>query len=178
MTISLFPEVAAGFDTPLEMLEACHERVQAQLRTLSRLVAWLPQHGADAEAQQAATRVMHYFDTAAANHHADEEDDLCPALLRQVGDDQRAALMTLIDWIKTDHVYLHAAWAELRECLEAVSQGRHADLAEKVATFTKRYERHIEREEGELLPFARALLSEQDLEEMTETMTARRRYVP
>ena len=71
---------AAGFDEPFEMLAACHERVQRMLRLLRRLAAHLGEHGADAQAAQAAVDVMRYFDEAAPRHHDDEELHVLPRL--------------------------------------------------------------------------------------------------
>ena len=72
---------AAGFEVPLEMLAACHLRVQSQCATLLRLVPHMAAHGSDRPAQEAAAAVMRYFDTSARHHHEDEEQDLFPALL-------------------------------------------------------------------------------------------------
>ena len=50
MTDSLLP-LSPSLDEPLEMLEACHERIEAQLKTLERLLDYLPRHGADEQAR-------------------------------------------------------------------------------------------------------------------------------
>src|SRR5262245_7979997 len=68
------------FEAPLEMLAACHRRIERQCETLSRLVPHLAAHGADGEARAAAAAVMRYFDTSGMQHHEDEERDLFPAL--------------------------------------------------------------------------------------------------
>ena len=175
MADSLIP-VAPGLETPLEMLEACHGRLRAQLTTLSRLAAWLPEHGADRQAQQAATNVMRYFDLAAVNHHLDELDDLVPVLHRRVDAAERDALAGLIDWILADHQEMFAAWAAIRAKLETISRGEAAALTvDEVARFAEHYQRHMEREEGELLPYARELLTDEDIAALSETMTSRRR---
>lgn len=177
MDRSLIQSPSAGFETPLEMLEACHQRLEAQLIRLARLAQWLPLHGADIEAQCAATRILHYFDSAAPKHHIDEEDDLCPLLLRRVADEERGALQSLVAWISEDHQRLLAGWAQLRGRLEAISHGRMTELPPaEVGAFIAGYRRHIEREESELLPCARKLLTESDRAALTRTMTARRRY--
>lgn len=178
MTDSLIP-VAPGMETPLEMLEACHDRVRAQLATLARLAAWLPEHGADRQAQQAATNVMRYFDVAAVNHHLDEEQDLLPVLRERVDRGRRESLGELIDWILADHQRIFSAWAQLRARLERIARGEACELpTDEVEDFAARYRRHIEREEGELLPCARELLTEEDIASMSTAMTDRRRHVP
>lgn len=175
MSISLIPS-APAMDTPLEMLEACHERVQAQLGTLGRLAAWLPEHGADEQARQAAANVMRYFDLAAVNHHLDEEQDLIPLLLSRADEPRRPVVRELTDWVLADHQVIFAAWAQIRAHLEPISRGVADPLeAEAVARFAARYHRHIEREEGELLPLARELLGEPDMARLAATMTSRRR---
>ncbi|WP_332671253.1 hemerythrin domain-containing protein [Aromatoleum sp.] len=175
MADSLIP-VAPGMETPIEMLEACHERLQAQLATLGRLAAWHLEHGSDRQAQQAATNVMRYFDIAAVNHHLDEEEDLLPALKARIDSGRRDALQALIESILADHQEMFAVWAAMRARLEPISRGAEAELpADEVERFAERYRRHIEREEGEVLPLARELLKEEDIAAMSSAMTGRRR---
>jgi hypothetical protein len=49
-----FGAPAVGFDTPFEMLEACHERVQRTLALQQRLCEHLQTTGCDASARSAA----------------------------------------------------------------------------------------------------------------------------
>ncbi len=173
---SLLPPAAPDFDEPMEMLLACHERLQARLDTLLRLAAWLPEHGADRAAQQAAANVMRYFDSAAVNHHLDEERDLLPALeVRAVGKlaDEVHALR---EWVESDHRRIGTAWSVLRGSLAGIAAGSATTLPEEaVASFVDAYRRHVEREEGELFPLAEILLRAEDLSAMSATMSARRR---
>ena len=81
--MTLLKAPAASFDEPLEMLAACHERIEAQLGTLERLAQHLPRHGCDADARSAAAAVVRYFDTAGMLHHQDEDEDLFPLLRRR-----------------------------------------------------------------------------------------------
>ena len=76
-----FGGAAVGFDTPFEMLEACHERVQRSLDLLQRLTDYLHTHACDDSARQAARDVLRYFDMAAPLHHEDEELHVFPLLL-------------------------------------------------------------------------------------------------
>lgn len=175
MTDSLIP-IAPGFETPLEMIEACHERLQAQLATLDRLAKWLPEHGVDKQAQQAAASVIRYFDVAAVNHHMDEEQDLFPLLLERVDVARESGLRDLIDWVLEDHQRMFAEWAAMRARLEPLSRGEESalDIAE-IRRFAEIYRFHIDREEGEVLPYARSLLGEADIAGLAASMTARRR---
>jgi hemerythrin-like domain-containing protein len=166
---------AAGFEVPLEMLAACHGRVQQQCETLLRLLAHLQDHGPDRPAQEAACAVMRYFDTAARHHHEDEEQDLFPALLEAVAGSDPVCLRELTTALCDDHRALERRWAALREPLLNVVEGRASMLAEAdVPGFVQLYERHIAREEAELLPMAARLLSDAELDRLGLAMRARR----
>ncbi|MDY0108049.1 MAG: hemerythrin domain-containing protein, partial [Giesbergeria sp.] len=74
---------AVGFDTPFEMLAACHERVLRSLALLQKLQDYLHGHPCDDSARQAARDVLRYFDVAAPLHHEDEELHVFPPLLER-----------------------------------------------------------------------------------------------
>lgn len=164
-----------GFEVPLEMLAACHGRVQHQGETLQRLRDHLQTHGADGPAQQAALAVMRYFDTAARDHHADEEDDLFPALLEAVAGSDAVCVKDLTAALRADHRVLEQRWAALRPALDQVAQGKLHTLAHAdVDGFVERYAQHIAREEAELLPMAARLLSDAELDRVGRAMRGRR----
>ena len=52
--LDLLKPAAPGMDEPLEILEACHGRIEHQLQTLGRLLAHLPRAGADNQAASPA----------------------------------------------------------------------------------------------------------------------------
>ncbi|MCB2005227.1 MAG: hemerythrin domain-containing protein [Rhodoferax sp.] len=169
---------SVGFEVPLEMLAACHGRVQHQCETLGRLVVHLAQHGADLQARQAATAVMRYFDTAARHHHADEEVDLFPALLESMAGSDAVCLRELTASLVADHRELEHHWSRLRRQLALVAAGQATRLTDDVvADFVSLYERHIAREESELLPMAQRLLSEEELDRIGLAMRVRRNAV-
>ncbi|MFA5915130.1 MAG: hemerythrin domain-containing protein, partial [Burkholderiales bacterium] len=109
-----FSSPAAGFEAPLEMLSACHGRVERQCQTLLRLVPHLAANGPDQAAREAAQNVMRYFDTSARHHHADEEEDLFPLLLRSAPAAQLAPLRELVAVLLAQHRELEQVWGELR----------------------------------------------------------------
>lgn len=166
---------AAGFEVPLEMLAACHGRVQAQCSTLQRLLPHLAAHGADLAAQQAATAVMRYFDTAAVHHHADEEADLFPALLEAMAGSDAVCIRELTQALAAEHRLLEAHWQRLRTALTAVAAGDATQLtATLVQDFVNLYAGHIDREEAELLPMAARLLDDTTLDRIGLAMRQRR----
>jgi len=164
-----------GFEAPLEMLSACHGRVELQCATLQRLLAHLPVHGADADARAAAVAVLRYFDTAAQHHHADEEADLFPALLEAMAGSDPVCIRELIDALRSDHRVLAAHWLRLRPALQRVAAGAAQSLsAEEVDALVGAYQRHIAREESELLPMAARLLGDEALSRIGAAMRQRR----
>ena len=157
------------------MLSACHARIEHQCATLRRLATHLVAHGADPAARTAAANVMRYFDTSVMDHHADEEEDLFPALLESMAGSDAVCLREMIEGLKADHRALDAIWSRLRHTLEGIAAGEPLLLgADDVDALIGLYERHIEREDGELLPMATRLLSDDDLDRIGRAMRARR----
>lgn len=171
MTNLLGGAAAPGFDNPLEMLEACHGRIRAQCTTLKKLLEYLPRHGCDAEAQQAAQAILRYFDIAGQHHHQDEECDLFPCLCDTTSTEARDLVACLLD----QHKGMDAAWKRLRPMLLEIAEGKSAELdAAAAQQFVDVYDRHIELENSELLPLASRLLSGAQLETLGKSMAARR----
>ena len=165
----------AGFEVPLEMLSACHLRIEHQCSTLRRLVPHLLAHGADAEARAAAASVVRYFETAAKDHHADEEEDIFPALMESMAGSDAVCLRELTARLSAEHRELEAHWQRLRPALERVAANESASLAASdVEALVGLYERHIAREELELLPMAARLLTDDGLDRVGRAMRERR----
>lgn len=163
------------FEAPLEMLSACHRRIERQCATLRRLVRHLAAHGADEAARTAAAGVMRYFDTSARQHHEDEEHDLFPALIESMAGSDAVCLRELTDGLKADHRALQACWQRVRVVLERVVAAESAPLApDDVEALAGLYERHIAREEDELLPMAARLLGGNELARIGRAMRERR----
>ena len=111
---------APSFDDPLGMLFACHRRIERQLATLARLQRHLPEHGCDDDARAAARAILKYFDEAAPNHHADEEQSLFPRLAALRPRGRRALMAPLLD----EHELLADNWNRLRPLLSRTSPRR------------------------------------------------------
>lgn len=160
----------------MELLSACHTRVEKQCQTLERLQAHLPKHGSDLPAQEAASAILLYFDTAARHHHEDEEQDLFPALLESMAGSDAVCIQELTAGLMLEHRDLEKLWFALRLRLLDIAQG-HATAqlpADIVNAFTARYRAHIEREDRDLLPMAARLLGDEALQAISASMQARR----
>ena len=166
---------AVGFEAPLAMLSACHGRIEQQCSVLRRLVTHLAGHGADAAARDAAAGVMRYFDSAALNHHADEERDLFPALLEAMPGSDAVCLRELTAGLAAEHRELEARWRRVRDTLAPLAAGAATSLpAADAEALVLLYERHIAREEAELLPMAARLLGDDEQDRIGRAMRARR----
>lgn len=168
---------AVGLESPFEMLEACHERVQRTLTLMARLQQHLLEKGQDDSARQAARDVMRYFDLAAPLHHQDEERHVFPPLL--AGTD--AALRNLVQGLMQDHREMESAWQPARAVLLAVAEGPASDWAplgagqtDALNRFAALYAQHIQNEEGLVYPAAQAMLSPDAVQAMSADMMQRR----
>jgi hemerythrin-like domain-containing protein len=170
-----FSSPGASTEAPLEMLAACHGRIERQCETLQRLLPHVQAHGADAAAQQAARAVMRYFDSAAVHHHEDEEQDLFPALREAMAGSDAVCIRELTDGLVQDHRRLEGLWRALRAALVALAEGQAQTLdAAVVGEFMAAYEAHMARENDELLPMAARLLDDATLARIGQAMRERR----
>jgi len=157
-------QAVADFDHPLQMLAACHDRIRMQCETLRKLAAHLPAHGCDAQAQQAASNVMRYFDSAGRHHREDEEEDLFPLMIAAAQEQNAERLTLLVDQLHREHHELEQAWLKLRENLELIAHGEHAPLDElEVGRFCGMYQVHVVAEEANLFPIAEKILTSEQV---------------
>jgi hemerythrin-like domain-containing protein len=169
-------DAPAGFDDPLEMLLGCHRRIEKQLETLKKLRAHVESRGVDAEASTAAQAVLTYFYKAAANHHADEEQDLFPLLAARIDDaGERERFRAFRERLEQDHRNVEAAWSRLKKPLEGIADGLQRTLpAEEVRAFVEAYANHILTEETTLKEFFDRWLGDGDRRALGHAMAARR----
>ena len=164
----------AGFDQPIEMWLACHQRVRRFAALLQRLRVHLQSAGADEEAQMSAASIRRYFNEAAPRHHEDEEVDLFPLLRERCGSDD-GAVVEALDRVEGEHLEMAAIWRGLDAALARIGAGTDVALDEDaVAQFAAMYDRHIDAEETVLLPALRSFLREADWTAIGHSMAARR----
>ena len=170
-----FRAPAAGFDAPLEMLHACHDRIHRSLDLLGRVCERVQQGRVDTTVHEAAADVLRYFDKAAPHHHEDEEQHVFPRVLAGTSD---AAVRATVVQLQLDHQQMEALWARLRTPLAALANGRAEGfvgaacrLAEE---FRALYEAHARTEEQLVFPAAEALIDEDTRLAIGEEMARRR----
>ncbi|HTN49211.1 MAG TPA: hemerythrin domain-containing protein [Burkholderiaceae bacterium] len=169
-----FQSPGAGFDEPIEMWLACHQRVRRFAALLERLRRHLQHSGPDEEAQLAAVSIRRYFNEAAPRHHEDEEVDLFPLLHQRCGEQERAVLEVL-ERVEREHLTMAERWRGLDGALARISAGEYVELDEDaVGEFADGYDRHIVDEETMLLPALKRLLLAPEWGEIGRSMAERR----
>ncbi len=145
---------------PLAGLESCHARIEERLARLENLANHLAARGADGIAKATARDVVRYFDGEGARHHAEEDSELFPMLRVRAAALGRSELAAAIDELEREHAVMARQWQRLRPKLDAVAAGGSPAFEEdEIARFAWIHRRHIERETGLLLPFAREVLA-------------------
>jgi hemerythrin-like domain-containing protein len=168
-----FSAPASGFDDPLGLWLACHQRVRRFVAMLDRLAGHVARSGADEPAQQAAAAIRRYFNEAAPHHHEDEELDLFPLLRERTPG--APELVAAIERLEADHLTLAAHWRTLDTALARLAAGEPAvPPAAAVAAFAATYDAHIEVEETVLLPAMRAFFAPEDWRRIGAAMAERR----
>jgi hemerythrin-like domain-containing protein len=169
-----FSSPAAGFDQPMAMLHACHDRVRRSLQLLQRLCERVADGRIDDAVRDAARDVLRYFDQAAPHHHEDEERHVFPRVLAAGPD---PALRTAVLQLQQDHLQMAARWARLRGPLAALADGQtgpHGELLEAADHFRDIYEDHLRTEDTLVFPRAASLLDVHAEHTIGEEMAARR----
>lgn len=178
MALIDFRTPAAGFDQPLELWLACHDRVRRMTGLLERLREHVVNMGADDAARVTAATIRRYFDEAAPRHHEDEEIDLFPLLRRLLpaaAPQRLAEVEQALARLEADHVTLGRLWQQMRPLLQSIEQGQPARLdAGTVRTFADGYRGHCEVEDTIVADALRLCLGDADLDALGQAMAERR----
>ena len=165
----------AGFDQPVEMWLACHERVKRFAALLGRLADHLRRQGADEDAEVTAASIRRYFNEAAPRHHEDEEVDMFPRLRERLDPDADKVVLDVLDQVEADHLEMAGVWKSLDAELSKLSRGAPADLRqETIDRFATMYHHHIDAEERVLLPALKRVLHRSDWTAVGRAMAERR----
>jgi len=156
---------SATLDSPLDHLMACHRRIEERLATLERAVAALSEKRDEALA--AIHAAFRFMDSNGVIHTQDEEESIFP----------RLGSSALIETLEAEHREAERIDADLRAAVTRVeSDGGAAidDCRASVAALCAIYRRHIEQEDTQFVPAARAALSPDSLAEISREMKKRR----
>ncbi len=174
-----FGNPIAGFDQPVALWEACHERVLRMNELLIRLIGHVREHGADESARVTATSIRRYFDDASPRHHEDEENDLFPRLLARAsgkpGSVAAERIASAIATLKAEHQEIARLWSSIRNMMQQVENGSAAELDDaSIALFVSHYRTHLAVEEDVIGPALKRMLTAKDLGQIGAAMAKRR----
>lgn len=148
-------------DAPVQEFSNCHVGIVAQLDKLELLPALAE---AAHQARQIATSLRIFFREVVLVHHAEEEQELFPAVLasaeRGSEHDEMAAM---IGRLAREHRQVETQFRALDNALHDVARGRDASVdAKTVAALVSAYRAHAAFEEAHFLPRARDILARND----------------
>ncbi|MBX3204850.1 MAG: hemerythrin domain-containing protein [Labilithrix sp.] len=149
---------------PLAQLERSHRRLEEACEALSVAAR---EHDIET-----ASDVCAFFARQVRRHEEDEERSLFPRL-ESAG--ASAELRALLARLTEDHRKHESLHARLEEAVSGRFEGDvWSELSLVAASLTEAYRAHLEEEERELLPAAKALLATDALDAMSAEMAARR----
>jgi hemerythrin-like domain-containing protein len=177
-----FRRPARGFANALHLWLACHDRFERVVALIGRLTEHVDRHGPDEAAGVTAREIRRYFDDAMPRHHADEEEDLFPRVLRRArqarlkGETGKAA--RAIERLGAEHEALLALWPSMREQLDGIElrQSRTIDRG-LIGRFVDSQIEHHRVEDQIICPLAQRLLTPGDLDDLGAALASRRGLV-
>ncbi|AAQ58241.1 hemerythrin domain-containing protein [Chromobacterium violaceum] len=161
---------APSFEQPLEMLQACHDKIRRFCDQLDKLPPYIEEHGVDEAARNTIDDVVRYFDVAGPAHHTDEEEELFPLI-----DERVPTASSRLEQLSAEHGYLHSCWNAIRDDLVALRDGRIKQISRnELQEFARQYREHAAAEEAWLFPTAASALSPEELRQAGANMARRR----
>ena len=145
-------------DQPLAAFSQCHAGIVSRLQAFAQLPAL---QAAAAQARSVAENTLALFRDAVYEHHADEESELFPSVLRSAAKgEERERVRAMVQRLSAEHRAIEACWKKLEPAVKATAKGHATDLdLNAVEDLVAAYLAHAGFEEQEFLPLAQAILS-------------------
>lgn len=169
--------VQAGLDAPIANFSQCHVGIIGHLDALGELPALM---APAIRARKVAGEMLKFFDEVIAEHHAEEERELFPAVLQSAArGDERDHVATLIERLTTEHRQIEAWWSRIKPQLRQIAKGHDAELdTVAVEQLVKDYRGHAAFEEAEFLPLSQVILGRNDNHMAALGMSLHLRHAP
>lgn len=164
-------------DEPLNAFSQCHAGIVTHLQALAQLPELM---AAAARARSVAEESLRVFRHAVFEHHAEEESELFPAVLRsaQPGD-ERQRVQAMVDRLTGEHRTMEALWHRIEPAVSAAARGKPADVEGAVlAELVRSYHAHARFEEAEFLPLAQTILGRNGNHMAALGLSLHMRHVP
>ena len=147
-------------DGSLSAFSDCHHDFVAQLHS----ALYLPELvSAAAKARAMSHELLKMFSHDVVAHHAEEEQELFPAVLRaaEPGEELDAA-RAMVTQLVREHRELHASWKQLEPSIQAVARGETPALdSALIEDIVQHFFAHAHFEEEHFLPLAQKILGRQ-----------------
>ena len=142
---------------PLTGFSQCHLGILSRLQAFEELPAL---QAAAAQAKTIATDTLALFQHAVLEHHADEERELFPAVLRSARRGPEAGeVQAMAQRLTAEHRRIEAMWKKLEPVVRAVARSRPVELdLDAVEELVQAYCAHARFEEEHFLPLAETIL--------------------
>ncbi len=165
-----FTDPASDFSNGLLVLKAYHENLLERGEQLLKLVDEIDKQGInEALAYQCMENFWHY-QHANLLHHQDEEQGLFPLMLGK-----SALVDGMMERLMLDHEEIEKAWDKLATYLSQPEKITNTGLLKHLATEFEQIQReHLIREDEDFSPRVQESLTEQELQQMGDTMKALR----
>lgn len=162
---------------PLHGFSQCHAGILTQLQALSGLPALLE---AAAQARSVADQTVSLFKQGVIEHHAEEESELFPAVLRSAQPGvEHDHVQGLVERLTAEHRTLEALWKRIEPAVHAGARGKAADIdTVVVAELVRAYTAHARFEEDSFLPLAQEILGRNGNHMAALGLSLHMRHVP
>lgn len=142
---------------PLAGFSRCHLGILSQLQVLEELPAL---QAAAAQARTIATHTLALFRDAVYEHHADEERELFPAVLRSAGRGEESDFVqAMVQRLTAEHRHIETLWKKLEPAVRAIAKSHSGELdLHTVEELVRAYTAHARFEEDHFLPLAERIL--------------------
>jgi hemerythrin-like domain-containing protein len=147
----------ASGHSPIEDFSQCHAGILGQLQALDTLPALLEPV---ARARKVAADALVFFRAAVFEHHAEEENELFPAVLASAAAGaERDKVQAIVAALTAEHRLVEAAWTKLEPKLKAVAKGHDTELdGAEISALVHAYRSHARYEEEVFLPLSQTIL--------------------
>ncbi len=168
---------AAAKSNVLTDFTQCHASIIARFEQFRGLPDLLEPA---AKARQIASEILRFFRSAVIDHHADEEQELFPAVLASaIKGPEREQVQVVVDRLVGEHRRIEAMWSRMEPALKEVAKGCDSDLdAAAVIRLVDTYTAHARFEEESFLPMAQTILGRNDNHLAALGMSLHMRHAP
>lgn len=143
-------------ELPITSFTRAHLGIVSQLEQSARLPELVE---AANRARKTALDTLDLFRNTVLPHHAEEEAELFPAVLRACNAAERDRVQPIVDRLTAEHRATEALWNQIEPSIRAAAKGAAPEVdAESMEELVRKVLRHARYEETVFLPLAERIL--------------------